>query len=324
LDAPIGTLAGPDTRAKYANTDNGVRVNDNVSMGAVLTSKNGPYHGSVTLKLDYPMQNGLWGSIAWTGSESRDFMDAGSIASGSWQSIRSVNGNNNIELSNSSNLIRSRFVGLLGYRLDYGKKWGGATTFTLGYVGQQSNPFSYFVAGDLNGDRVRDNDLMFVPEKGSDLNFVAYTINNVASFSVEDQERALDAFIDQDEYLSTRRGKYAERNSSLLPYLHRFDLSVAQDFFVNVKGKKNSVQVRLDILNAGNLINDNWGVSQRATAPALLNYMGLNPEGEPMYRLSPQKLVDGTNILARDTYQKNSSVFDVWTAQLGLRYTFGR
>jgi hypothetical protein len=324
LDAPIGTLSGPDTRAKYANTDNGVRVNDNVSMGAVLTSKNGPYHGSVTLKLDYPIQNGLWGSIAWTGSESRDFMDAGSIASGSWQSIRSVNGNNNIELSNSSNLIRSRFVGLLGYRLDYGKKWGGATTFTLGYVGQQSNPFSYFVAGDLNGDRVRDNDLMFVPEKGSDLNFVAYTINNVASFSVEDQEKAFDAFIDQDEYLSTRRGKYAERNSSLLPYLHRFDLSVAQDFFVNVKGKKNSIQVRLDILNAGNLINNNWGVSQRSTAPALLNYMGLNPEGEPLYRMSPQKLVDGTNILARDTYQKNSSVFDVWTAQLGLRYTFGR
>ncbi len=324
LDAPIGTLAGPDTRAKYANTDNGVRVNDNVSMGAVLTSKNGPYHGSVTLKLDYPMQNGLWGSIAWTGSESRDFMDAGSIASGSWQSIRSVNGNNNIELSNSSNLIRSRFVGLLGYRLDYGKKWGGATTFTLGYVGQQSNPFSYFVAGDLNGDRVRDNDLMFVPEKGSDLNFVAYTLNNAVAFSVEDQEKALDAFINQDEYLSTRRGKYAERNSSLLPYLHRFDLSVAQDFFVNVKGKKNSVQVRLDILNAGNLINDNWGVSQRATAPALLNYMGLTPEGEPMYRMSAQKLVDGTNILARDTYQKNSSVFDVWTAQLGLRYTFGR
>jgi hypothetical protein len=324
LEAPVGTLAGPDNRPKYANTDNGVRVNDNVSMGAVLTSKNGPYHGSLTLKLDYPIQNGLWGSIAWTGSESRDFMDAGSIASGSWQSIRSVNGNNNIELSNSSNWIRSRFVGLLGYRLDYGKKWGGATTFTLGYVGQQSNPFSYFVAGDLNGDRVRDNDLMFVPEKGSDLTFVTYTINNTTTFSAEDQQKALDAFIDQDEYLSTRRGKYTERNASVLPYLHRFDLSVAQDFFVNVKGKRNAVQVRLDILNAGNLLNDNWGVSQRATAPALLNFMGTNSEGQPMYRLSPQRLVDGSNILARDTYQKNSSVFDVWTAQLGLRYTFGR
>ena len=323
LDAPIGTLAGPDTRAKYANTDNGVRVNDNVSMGAVLTSKNGPYHGSVTLKLDYPMQNGLWGSIAWTGSESRDFMDAGSIASGSWQSIRSVNGNNNIELSNSSNLIRSRFVGLLGYRLDYGKKWGGATTFTLGYVGQQSNPFSYFVAGDLNGDRVRDNDLIFVPQNGTDIRFDNLVVGST-TFNEAQQQQAFDDFIAQDEYLSTRRGQYAERNGSVLPYLHRFDLSVAQDFFVNVKGKRNAIQVRLDILNAANLINDEWGVSQRATAPALLNFVKYNESGQPVYRMSTQKLVDGSTILARDTYQKNSSVFDVWTAQLGLRYTFGR
>lgn len=323
LDAPIGTLAGPDTRAKYANTDNGVRVNDNVSMGAVLTSKNGPYHGSVTLKLDYPMQNGLWGSIAWTGSESRDFMDAGSIASGSWQSIRSVNGNNNIELSNSSNLIRSRFVGLLGYRLDYGKKWGGATTFTLGYVGQQSNPFSYFVAGDLNGDRVRDNDLIFVPQNKTDIRFDNLVVGST-TFNESQQQQAFDDFIAQDEYLSTRRGQYTERNGSVLPYLHRFDLSVAQDFFVNVKGKRNAIQVRLDILNAANLINDEWGVSQRATAPALLNFVKYNESGQPVYRMSTQKLVDGSTILARDTYQKNSSVFDVWTAQLGLRYTFGR
>jgi len=323
LEAPVGTLAGPDNRPKYAGNDNGVRVNDNVSMGAVLTSKNGPYHGSLTLKLDYPMQNGLWGSIAWTGSESRDFMDAGSIASGSWQSIRSVNGNNNIDLSNSSNWIRSRFVGLLGYRLDYGKKWGGATTFTLGYVGQQSNPFSYFVAGDLNGDRVRDNDLMFVPEKGSDVRFDNLTVGSTI-YNEAQQQQAFDDFINQDEYLSTRRGEYVERNASVLPYLHRFDLSVAQDFFVNVKGKRNAIQVRLDILNAGNLVNDNWGVSQRATAPALLNFVKYNEAGQPVYRMSTQKLVDGSTILAKDTYQKNSSVFDVWTAQLGLRYTFGR
>ena len=323
LDKPIGSLAGPDQRPKYAGNDNGVRVNDNVSMGAVLTSKNGPYHGSLTLKLDYPMQNGLWGSVAWTGSQSRDFMDAGSIASGSWQSIRSVNGNNDIELSNSSNWARNRFVSLLGYRIDYGKKWGGATTITLGYVGQQSNPFSYLVAGDLNGDRVRDNDLLFVPQKGTDIRFDNLTVGSTV-YTETQQQQAFDEFINQDEYLSTRRGQYSERNGLLLPYLHRFDLSVAQDFFVNVKGKRNSVQVRLDILNAANLINDDWGVSQRATAPALLNFVKYNEVGEPLYRLSTQKLVDGSTILAKDTYQKNSSVFDVWTAQLGLRYTFGR
>ncbi len=31
----------------------------------------------------------------------------------------------------------------MGYRIEYGKKGGGATTITLGYVGSQNNPFSY-------------------------------------------------------------------------------------------------------------------------------------------------------------------------------------
>lgn len=220
-------------------------------------------------------------------------------------------------------MSRSRFVGLLGYRIDYGKAWGGATTITLGYVGQQANPFSYFVAGDLNGDRVRDNELIFVPEKGTDIRFDNLVVGTT-TYTEAQQQQAFEDFINQDEYLSTRRGDYAERNGSVLPYLHRFDLSVAQDFYVNVKGKRNAFQVRLDILNAGNLISDKFGVSQRATAPALLNFVKYNEVGEPVYKLATQKLVDGSTILAKDTYQQNSSVFDVWTAQLGLRYTFGK
>ena len=322
-DAPTGTLSGVDKRAKFANNDNGVRVNDNVSMGAVLANKEGAYHNSLTMKLEYPVKKGLWGSIAWTTAKSKDFMSAGSIASGSWQSVRSVNGNNDISLSISDNFIKNRFAGLLGYRIEYGKKYGGATTITLGYVGQQSNPFSYFVAGDLNGDRVRDNELMFVPVKGSDIKFQSLTVGTKV-YTEAEQQTALDAFIAQDPYLSTKRGEYAERNGGLLPYLHRFDLSIIQDIFVKIGGERNAFQIRFDILNFGNMINDKWGVSQRATAPALLNFVSYNSSGEPTYRLSTQKLPDGSTILAKDSYQRNSSVFDVWTAQLGIRYTFGR
>lgn len=323
LELPVGKLAGPDQRARFANTDPGTRINDNVSMAAVLTNRDGGYHSALTLKLEYPMQKGLWGYMAWTTADSRDFMSAGSIASGSWQSARSVNGNNDLALSLSDNFIRNRFVGLLGYRLDYGNKAGGATTITVGYVGQQAGPFSYFVAGDLNGDRVRDNELVFVPNKGSDIRFQPLTVGT-RTYTEAEQQAAFDAFIAQDSYLSGRRGQYAERNGSLLPYLHRFDVSVIQDFFVKVKEKKNTFQVRFDILNAGNLLSNKWGVSQRATAPALLNFVSYNAAGEPTYRLSTQRNLDGTTTLASQTYQRNSSVFDVWTAQLGLRYIFGK
>lgn len=323
LQNPVGTLGGVDNRPRFGGTDATVRINNNVSRAAVLTTKNGAYHESLTLKLERPLQKGLWGSIAWTTANSKDYMSAGSIASGSWQSALSVNGNNDLGLSFADGFAKNRFVGLLGYRLDYGKKFGGATTFTLGYVGQQSNPFSYIVAGDLNGDRVNNNDLLFVPQKGSDIRFSPLTVGTKV-YTEAEQQSAFDAFIEQDEYLSNRRGQYAERNGGLLPYLHRFDLSVAQDVFVNIGGKKNSFQIRADILNFGNMIDNKFGVSQRATAPQLLNFVSRDVNNVPTYRLQTQRLIDGSTVLVKDSYQYNSSVFDVWSAQLGIRYTFGR
>jgi hypothetical protein len=326
LEPHVGTLGGADTRLRFAGNDAGVRINDNVSMAAVLTNRDGAYHQSLTLKLEKPVTKGLWGSFAWTTADSKDFMSAGSIASGSWQSAVSVLGNNNLDLTNSDFLVRNRLVGLLGYRIDYGKKYGGATTFTLGYVGQQANPYSYVVAGDLNGDRVTNNDLIFVPMKGSDVRFAPLTVGTGATavtYTEAQQQDAFDKFISQDSYLSTRRGTYAQRNASVLPYLHRLDLSVVQDIFVKIKGERNTFQIRFDILNFTNMLNNKWGVSQRATAPQLLNFVSRDANNVPTFRLATQRDATGT-FLARDTYQFNSSVFDVWTAQLGIRYIFGR
>lgn len=322
LKAPVSNLGGVDNRPLYANTDAGVRVNGNVSMGAVLTNRNGAYNRSATFKLEKPVSKGLWGYIAYTTADAQDFMDAGSIASGSWQSALSVGGNNNLDLSTSSFLVRNRIVGLLGYRLDYGKKYGGTTTFTLGYVGSQNNPFSYIVAGDLNGDRVNNNDLVFVPNNGSDIRFAPLTVGTTI-YTEAQQQAAFDAYIAQDPYLSTRKGKYAERNGLALPFLHRFDLSVVQDVFVNIKGKRNTFQIRADILNFGNMLNNKWGVSQRATNNQLLNFVSRDANNIPTYRLATQRDASGTYLI-KDTYQYNSSVFDVWNAQLGLRYIFGR
>ncbi len=322
LENPTGTFSGVDKRAKYAGTDAGVRVNDNVSMAAVLTNAQRSYHQSATFKLEYPYQKGLWGSLAYTVSDAKDYMSAGSIASGSWTGARSVNGNNVLNLNNTDFNIPQRVVGLLGYKFEYGKKWGGSTSITLGYIGQKGGAFSYTIAGDMNGDRINGNDLIFVPMKGSDIKFAPLTVGT-RTYTEAEQQTAFDGFISQDKYLSKRRGQYAERNGGYLPMLHRVDLSIVQELFVKVKGQKNTVQVRFDILNFGNMLNDKWGVSQRATAPTLLTYSSV-VGGEPVYKLATQTLSDGSKILARDTYSRNSSVFDVWSAQLGLRYIFGK
>jgi hypothetical protein len=182
------------------------------------------------------------------------------------------------------------------------------------------------VAGDLNGDRVTNNDLVFIPMKGSDVKFAPLTVGSGATavtYTEAQQQDAFDKFISQDPYLSTRRGQYAERNSSVLPFLHRLDFSVAQDVFVKIKGERNAFQIRFDILNFTNMLNNSWGVSQRATAPQLLNFVSRDVNNVPTFRLSTQRDVSGT-YLVKNTYQYNSSVFDVWTAQLGIRYIFGK
>jgi hypothetical protein len=54
-------------------------------------------------------------------------------------------------------------VGLLGYKIEYGGKAGASTSINLG---EQSSSFTYVYGGDLNGDRINGNDLLFVPKKG--------------------------------------------------------------------------------------------------------------------------------------------------------------
>jgi hypothetical protein len=322
LDLPIGQFSGVDNRNQYARTDAGVRVNDNVSNAIVLTNKDDSYFKSLTLKLEYPYKKGVFGSFAWTASNAKDYMSAGSIASGSWTSARAVNGNNDLSLSTSDFVSPNRLVGMLGYKIEYGKKYGGATSISIGYVGNQGNPFTYTISGDMNGDRVNGNELIFVPAQWTDIKFQPLVVGT-RTYTEAEQQAAFWNYLNQDDYLKTRNGKYAERNASVIPMLHRFDLSVVQDIYLNVKGKRNTLQIRADILNFGNLLNDEWGVSQRATNPAILAFQSV-VNNVPTYKLATEKFADGTTGLITNTYSKNASVFDVWSAQLGIRYIFGK
>ncbi len=325
LKDPIGTFSGTDNRPRYAGNDAGVRINSNVSNAIVLTNTDRGFYRAATLKLEYPYQNGLWGSFAYTISEAKDLMSAGSIAAGSWTGARSTMGNNSLNLTNSNNDLPHRLVGILGYRIEYGKGYGGATSFNLGYIGEQAGRFSYTYGGDMNGDRISGNDLIYIPKSASEIRFQPLTVtsNGVSvTYSEAQQRAAYDAFIDQDKYLSSRRGMYAERNGHMLPMLHRLDLSVTQDFFLKISGKKNAFQFRADILNFTNLLNKDWGITKRPVAPQILNFR-TTTANVPFFQMNTYVNESGNRVLADKTFIKNASVFDVWQAQFTLRYTFG-
>ena len=343
LEPATRNFTGPDTRPRFPGSGltstsqaKAIRVVDNVSRAAVMTSTNEGYFWSGTVKLEYPVKRGLYGMVAYTRSEAKDLMSAGSIASGSYTSVRSVNGNNLLELAYADQDMPDRMVGVLGYRLEYGGKYNGATQFSLGYVGERRglNPsagivtsrYSYSYAGDMNGDGISNNDLLYVPNSASDLTFDLLEIKNsqgtvIASFTPEQQRDAYEAFIQQDEYLNSNRGKYLERNGALFPMLHRLDLSVMQEFGVKVGEKRNTIQFRVDIINFGNLINNDWGVGNVLVTDRPLSFSKVSADGLPSYKMATTT-INGQPSLIQSTYVKGASAFDVWNAQFSIRYTF--
>ena len=75
------------------------------------------------------------------------------------------------------------------------------------------------------------------------------------------------------------------------------------------------------------MLNRNWGISQRATNANILNVSQAPSSSNnyiPGYTMALQTDNTGKRFLARDTFQYNSSVNDVWQLQFTLRYIFGK
>lgn len=332
------TFTGPDMRDRWTQ---GNRLYNNISSAVIMTNTSEGYYWAGTFKLEYPVKRGFYGMAAYTYSQAKDLMSAGSIAAGSWNGVKTVNGNNKLSLTFADQDMPHRIVGMLGYRIEYGKRIDGATQFTLGYVGERRGfntaagintaRYSYALGSasglnGMNGDGVTGNDLLYIPNSASELTFVPLIVRNslgtpLDTFSVDEQVAAFDAYLNQDEYLNGHRGQYAERNGAQFPMLHRFDLSVMQEFGIKVSGKRNALQVRADIINVANLLNDEWGVGQVLVTDQPLRAASATADGVPQYTMATQT-INGKPELVRSTFIKGVSPSDVWNLQLSIRYIF--
>ncbi len=323
------TFAGPDSRPRFPGfgptgallsgtaQTNALRVNPKITDATVMES--GPLGGSIaaTVKIEKPTKaKGLGFMVAYTFTRARDYMSPGSIAFSSWTGIQSSRGNNNVDIAFSDNEIRNRVISNVNYRIELGKS--AALQFSL--VGQYQNQgrFSYTYGGDMNGDGLSGNDLLYVPRNQSEMNFLALTATSSApAATVQEQKDAFEAFINQDKFLSANRGKILERNGVLQPSIVRMDFSTQLELFRNIGKNRHTIQLRVDIFNIGNMINNASGVGNSVNTFNPIQAAGLDASGIPIFRMNRVN-----NSINYTTFRKSTGFGDVWQAQFGIRYIF--
>lgn len=304
---------GPDKRPVW--TTAGRKIYSNISEAMLLTNTNKGYSWTFTAQLDFPIVKNFNGMFAYTAAMAKDISgNPGSQAASAWSNNLSVNGQNNLDLSYSQYLTPHRLVGSLSYRIEYLKH--AATTVSVFYSGYIDGNFSYRYSNDFNNDGI-NADLIYIPKDQTEITFEDFIVSGNVKYTAAQQAEAFWAYVAQDKYLKNHLGQYAERNGAFFPWYHRFDVKILQDLFVNVGGKRNSIQFTADILNFGNLLNSNWGVRKRLTLSNGSILSSRIVSNTPVF-----KMVEAGGALPTKTFDNVNTTSSTWGLQIGLRYTF--
>jgi len=326
LPAAQTTFAGVDTRPRWtANRINNTAPNV-ITSAIVLKNQSVGRSWTASASLARAAFSGISFRGAYSYGIARNTIDPGSTANSSYFLSQHAADPNNPGLGYSDGTQGHR-VYLQG-SLSRSYFGFGATTISAFWearlaVQNFSTVGSYVFAQDMNGDGGAGNDLIYIPRNTSEMNFSAFTAGG-RTFTAEEQAAAFEAYILQDPYLKNHRGEYAERGGLFMPIFGRMDLSLMQDIFRNIGGKRNLGQIRLDINNFGNLLNADWGVSKRtvvsgtqANGIGILTNPAIDAQGRATYRMA---VVNGQ--LPTSTFQTNTALADVYQFLLSFRYSF--
>ena len=282
--------------------------------------------------LDRNFGRGWVASVSYGYGDSYGIFDGTSSQNNSqWRFMESVNGRNNLTRSRSDFAQLHRINMFVSKKFEYMNK-NLATTISLFYNGQSGTPFSYTYSRSLiydqNGSATENSDLIYVPKDLADWSrmAVAYT-SGTTTYSVADQWNLLNQFIENDKYLKTRRGQFAERNGAVLPFMNQLDLQLKQDFVINTGKTRNKLTVQFDMFNFSNFLNRDWGRVYRTPNIDAYNLITVETSNYSIVNGQLKPNVTYRNITNRDA----ADVLDVdnsaylssrWRGQFTIRYTF--
>ena len=294
----------------------GQKLNTGFSNAYELSNTSQGYRYSVTLQASKTYPFGLNFNMAYTYGESYDLTNGirNSMES-NWQLNQSLTPNDP-KLSYSNFDIRNRIIGSIGQNIKWSKN---QTTTITGVISAQSGaPFTWGFINTTIANTPQAAGLAYVFKDEAEA--TKYFVDKKNSAGTVTETAAQQAtnfinFVNGDDYLSTRKGNFTERNGGRTPWNTTMDVRILHN--IKVGEKNNTIQVSLDIFNFTNLLNSDWG--RVYFAPNTFN---------STVGLGLSRSNSGTSADPTYTFTKPTSTYSIdqlasrWQMQLGLRYSF--
>jgi outer membrane receptor for ferrienterochelin and colicin len=285
---------------KYGSTSAYVLTNSREGYGYIL---NAGVHATPFKNFDL--------YAAYTHTESKEISGMpGSAASSAYSNLYTVDGPTFVGLQRSQYVIPDKVTASVGYMFP-ALFDGDGVRINLFYTTFSAGAYSYVYSNDMNGDGL-NADLIYIPNSVNDLKWVS-----------EEDMNAFKTFMDNDPYLSTHKGQYAEAYAGRSPWAHLLDARIAKTFKKTIGKTTHCFELSVNCDNLLNMINSSWGLYKyscygfsNAIAPLKVDHY---EDNTPVFSMNK---VDGE--YPTNTYTKfdKESYSQCWALMFGLKYSF--
>ena len=168
--------------------------------------------------------------------------------------------------------------------------WGSTSVSAFWNAFTNGNT-SYVFSGDMNGDTASGNDLIYIPRDQSEMSFAQFTTapaqrRTFTAAAAGGGVRAVHPERSVPARASRRVRASATRCSCR--WSSAWTSAWSRTCSRALGGGRHGGQIRLDITNFGNLLNSDWGASQRIRQNQILTNAAVDAAGRLTYRMALQ------------------------------------
>ena len=299
---------GPDKRVNY-------RLLDEYTYGThsayVLTNSQEGYGYTVNAAIHATPFKNFDLHAAYTHTESKEISGMpGSAATSAYSNLYSIDGPTFVGIQRSQYVIPDKVTASVAYMFP-SLFDGDGVKVNLFYTAFSAGGYSFVYSNDLNGDGM-SADLMYIPNDVNEL-----------SWASDADKEAFKTFMDNDPYLSTHKGQYAEAYAARSPWAHLLDMRIAKTFKKTYGKTTHNFEISANFDNVLNMINSSWGLYKYscygytdAIAPLAIDHIEGNT---PVFSMNK---VNGEYPTQTYTRYNETNSNQCWSLMLGLKYSF--